>query len=171
MVGIQILTLLYSLVAKNYHRCDSFYYTYLNFQHFLAGGVGKRLYNEGWVYFFEIIYWKSILTFFTEGSKNIVILKDGWTAISDDKSRAAQFEHTVLITDTGVEILTQWRKQQFYQKMNSFLSNIFMSRATVTIVMLDNPWIFLTAQWMVCASNGYVVEIWKMNIWIIAASK
>ncbi|QRN98230.1 type I methionyl aminopeptidase [Archangium violaceum] len=31
---------------------------------------------------------------------------DGWTAVTADGSRTAQFEHTVLVTDTGVEILT-----------------------------------------------------------------
>jgi methionine aminopeptidase len=44
---------------------------------------------------------------FSEGSQNVIILEDGWTAVTDDKSRAAQFEHTVLITETGVDILTQ----------------------------------------------------------------
>jgi len=32
---------------------------------------------------------------------------DGWTAVTKDLKRSAQFEHTVLVTDTGVEILTQ----------------------------------------------------------------
>ena len=36
----------------------------------------------------------------------IRILDDGWTAITVDGTRAAQFEHTVLITNAGVEILT-----------------------------------------------------------------
>ncbi|KAJ3303305.1 Methionine aminopeptidase 1D, mitochondrial [Kappamyces sp. JEL0829] len=31
---------------------------------------------------------------------------DGWTAVSRDGGRSAQFEHTVLITDAGVQILT-----------------------------------------------------------------
>jgi methionyl aminopeptidase len=31
---------------------------------------------------------------------------DGWTAVTEDLRRSAQFEHTVLITATGVEILT-----------------------------------------------------------------
>ncbi|XP_026461858.1 methionine aminopeptidase 1D, mitochondrial-like [Ctenocephalides felis] len=36
----------------------------------------------------------------------IEILDDGWTAITEDNSRTAQEEHTVLITDKGCEILT-----------------------------------------------------------------
>ena len=42
-----------------------------------------------------------------EGSDEIMILHDGWTAVTCDGSRAAQCEHTVLITDTGFEILTR----------------------------------------------------------------
>ncbi|KAF8789269.1 methionine aminopeptidase 1D, mitochondrial-like [Argiope bruennichi] len=41
-----------------------------------------------------------------EGSPDIVILEDGWTAQTEDDSRSAQFEHTILITDDGAEILT-----------------------------------------------------------------
>lgn len=41
------------------------------------------------------------------GDIEIEIQEDGWTAMSMDKSRSAQFEHTILITDTGVDILTQ----------------------------------------------------------------
>ena len=42
----------------------------------------------------------------SEGSHEVRILRDRWTAVSPDNSRSAQFEHTVLITDTGLEILT-----------------------------------------------------------------
>jgi methionyl aminopeptidase len=31
---------------------------------------------------------------------------DGWTVVTADRRRSAQFEHTVLVTDDGVEILT-----------------------------------------------------------------
>ena len=31
---------------------------------------------------------------------------DGWTAVTADRSRTAQFEHTLLVTDDGVEVLT-----------------------------------------------------------------
>ena len=42
----------------------------------------------------------------TEGEPDVVILDDGWTAVTTDGSRSAQFEHTILITKNGVEILT-----------------------------------------------------------------
>jgi methionyl aminopeptidase len=34
------------------------------------------------------------------------LLADGWTVVTADGARSAQFEHTVAITDTGVEILS-----------------------------------------------------------------
>jgi methionyl aminopeptidase len=34
------------------------------------------------------------------------ILEDGWTAVTVDGSLSAQFEHTVLVTEDGVEVLT-----------------------------------------------------------------
>ncbi|CAI5762153.1 methionine aminopeptidase 1D, mitochondrial isoform X1 [Podarcis lilfordi] len=42
-----------------------------------------------------------------EGSYEFKILKDNWTAVSVDNKRSAQFEHTVVITSRGAEILTQ----------------------------------------------------------------
>ena len=41
-----------------------------------------------------------------QGGQSCVILEDGWTAVTEDGGRSAQFEHTVLITNSGVEILT-----------------------------------------------------------------
>ena len=32
---------------------------------------------------------------------------DGWTAVTRDRSRTAQFEHTLVVTETGAEVLTQ----------------------------------------------------------------
>jgi methionyl aminopeptidase len=31
---------------------------------------------------------------------------DGWTVVTGDRKRSAQFEHTILITEDGNEILT-----------------------------------------------------------------
>ena len=33
-------------------------------------------------------------------------LEDGWTAVTVDGTLSAQFEHTCLVTDEGVEVLT-----------------------------------------------------------------
>ena len=42
----------------------------------------------------------------SEGDRRAQILEDGWTAITIDNSRTAQMEHTILVTQDGVEILT-----------------------------------------------------------------
>lgn len=43
----------------------------------------------------------------TLGSEDVVEARDGYTLRTEDGSCAAHFEHTVLITDTGYEILTE----------------------------------------------------------------
>ncbi|MCW5725424.1 MAG: type I methionyl aminopeptidase [Maricaulaceae bacterium] len=40
------------------------------------------------------------------GKPDVKVLADGWTAVTRDKSLSAQFEHTVGVTDDGVEIFT-----------------------------------------------------------------
>ncbi len=40
------------------------------------------------------------------GAPGVKILGDGWTAVSKDKSLSAQYEHSVGVTETGVEIFT-----------------------------------------------------------------
>jgi len=46
-----------------------------------------------------------------EGTYNTKLLKDGWTAVTKDKSLSAQFEHTVGVTDDGFEIFTKSKKK------------------------------------------------------------
>jgi len=41
------------------------------------------------------------------GKPGAKILSDGWTAVSRDRSLSAQFEHSVGVTETGVEIFTK----------------------------------------------------------------
>lgn len=40
------------------------------------------------------------------GSKHTRVLTDRWTVVTIDRALSAQFEHTVLVTETGYEILT-----------------------------------------------------------------
>jgi methionyl aminopeptidase len=40
------------------------------------------------------------------GSGRHVLWDDGWTAVTADGSRTAQFEHTLVVTDTGADVLT-----------------------------------------------------------------
>ncbi|MEE2526142.1 type I methionyl aminopeptidase [Hyphobacterium sp. HN65] len=41
------------------------------------------------------------------GKPDAKVLNDGWTAVTRDKSLSAQFEHTVGVTEDGVEIFTK----------------------------------------------------------------
>ncbi len=43
------------------------------------------------------------------GGADLYILDNEWTAVTQDGSLSAQFEKTVLITETGLEILTPWK--------------------------------------------------------------
>ena len=41
------------------------------------------------------------------GKRDVKLLPDGWTVVTRDHSLSAQWEHTVLVTDDGFEVLTQ----------------------------------------------------------------
>lgn len=43
----------------------------------------------------------------TIGSIDGVMWDDDWTVVTEDGSLSAQFEHTILVTEDGAEILTQ----------------------------------------------------------------
>ena len=40
------------------------------------------------------------------GRPQVKMLSDGWTAVTRDRSLSAQYEHSVAVTDTGVEVFT-----------------------------------------------------------------
>jgi methionyl aminopeptidase len=41
------------------------------------------------------------------GKRHVKLLPDGWTVVTKDHSLSAQWEHTVLVTEIGFEVLTQ----------------------------------------------------------------
>jgi methionyl aminopeptidase len=43
------------------------------------------------------------------GSEAVRVLDDGWTVVTCDGSLSAQFEHTIVVTATGCEVLTTAR--------------------------------------------------------------
>lgn len=83
---------------------------------FTGHGVGRNLHEEPSVFNFRTrqlpnVKLKAGMTLAIEpilnaGSKITRILSDRWTAVTVDKSLSAQFEHTVLVTPDGYEILT-----------------------------------------------------------------
>ena len=40
------------------------------------------------------------------GKRHVKLLKDGWTVVTKDRSLSAQWEHTILVTETGFELMT-----------------------------------------------------------------
>lgn len=41
------------------------------------------------------------------GAPDVRVLSDGWTVVTCDGRLSAQAEHTLLVTDDGVEVLTR----------------------------------------------------------------
>ncbi len=41
-----------------------------------------------------------------QGKAKVKLKKDGWTVVTSDKKRSAQWEHTIAVTATGYEVLT-----------------------------------------------------------------
>ena len=65
-------------------------------------GTGMKL-REGMVFTIEPMV--------NQGTRNVSTESDGWTVVTDDRKLSAQFEHTVAVTKTGVEILTLRRDE------------------------------------------------------------
>tara|TARA_B100000700_G_scaffold326933_1_gene439965 strand:+ start:702 stop:1541 length:840 start_codon:yes stop_codon:yes gene_type:complete len=80
-------------------------------------GVGRNLHEEPSVFNFRTndlpnVTLREGMTIAVEpivnlGSKYCKTLRDGWTVITKDGSLSAQWEHTVLVTKNGFEILTE----------------------------------------------------------------
>lgn len=83
---------------------------------FCGHGIGSIFHEEG----FQVMHYgkpgtglvlEAGMTFTIEpminaGKRQTSIMPDGWTAITKDRSLSAQWEHTLLVTDDGVEVLT-----------------------------------------------------------------
>ena len=78
-------------------------------------GIGQRFHEEPQVLHYgragTLEELKPGMTFTIEpmvnaGKRDIKALPDGWTIVTKDHSLSAQWEHTVLVTETGYEVLT-----------------------------------------------------------------
>jgi len=45
------------------------------------------------------------------GKREVKLLPDGWTVVTKDHSLSAQWEHTILVTDSGYEVLTRRQEE------------------------------------------------------------
>tara|TARA_B100000408_G_scaffold122949_1_gene103537 strand:- start:483 stop:1253 length:771 start_codon:yes stop_codon:yes gene_type:complete len=73
-----------------------------NILHYGKKGEGIKL-KEGMIFTVEPMI--------NEGIYETKLLKDGWAAVTKDKSLSAQFEHTVGVTSDGFEIFTKSKKK------------------------------------------------------------
>jgi len=95
--------------------------TYVEDQHmsvvrdFCGHGLGRLFHDEPNIVHVgrpgEGIVLKSGMFFTVEpminlGRPHVKVLSDGWTAVTRDRSLSAQFEHSVGVTETGVEVFT-----------------------------------------------------------------
>jgi len=79
------------------HGVGKKFHTAPQIPHYGEPGTGLRL-RPGMVFTIEPMI--------NQGGWEVEILADGWTAVTKDGSLSAQFEHTVAVTETGVEVLT-----------------------------------------------------------------
>ena len=66
--------------------------------HYGNKGQGLKL-KEGMIFTIEPMI--------NAGRKEIRMMPDGWTVVTKDRSLSAQWEHTILVTSNGYEVLTQ----------------------------------------------------------------
>jgi methionyl aminopeptidase len=81
------------------HGISNVFHTEPQISHYGKWGDGKKL-RPGMVFTIEPMI--------NEGTYDVKLLKDKWTAITKDKKLSAQYEHTVAVTEDGYEILTPY---------------------------------------------------------------
>jgi methionyl aminopeptidase len=79
------------------HGVSRTFHTAPQVPHYGTRGKGKKL-RPGMVFTIEPMI--------NEGTWEVEILADKWTAVTKDRKLSAQFEHTIAITEAGVDILT-----------------------------------------------------------------
>ena len=88
----------YSVVRQfSGHGIGRLFHTAPAILHYGRPGTGERL-QAGMTFTIEPMI--------NLGDWRCQVLRDGWTAVTVDGSLSAQFEHTVLVTEGGVEVLT-----------------------------------------------------------------
>lgn len=88
---------------------------YASVKDYTGHGIGQVFHDKPTILHYDTPYNDTIMTpgmtftvepMLSAGEWKSNIWDDGWTVVTKDFSRSAQFEHTVLVTDTGVEVLT-----------------------------------------------------------------
>ncbi|PZQ19767.1 MAG: type I methionyl aminopeptidase [Rhodanobacter denitrificans] len=90
-------------VVREYcgHGIGQIYHEDPQVLHYGQAGAGLRL-EKGMTFTIEPML--------NAGKPQTRLLPDGWTVVTRDHSLSAQWEHTIVVTDDGHEILTPWPK-------------------------------------------------------------
>ena len=89
-------------------------------EEFTGHGIGRELHEEPYVPNFGKPHLGPILkpgmTFCVEpmvnlGTKRVKVLTDNWTTVTVDRKPSAHFEHMIVITETGYDILTTLKEE------------------------------------------------------------
>lgn len=93
-------------VVREYcgHGIGKIFHEPPNVLHYGKVGTGKEL-SPGMIFTIEPMI--------NAGKRFVKLLPDGWTVVTKDHSLSAQWEHTILVTDTGYEVLTKRTDEHF----------------------------------------------------------
>lgn len=86
-------------VVREYcgHGIGKIFHEAPNVLHYGKAGTGEVM-QPGMIFTIEPMI--------NAGKRDVKLLPDGWTVVTKDHSLSAQWEHTILVTDNGYEILT-----------------------------------------------------------------
>lgn len=87
-------------VVREYcgHGIGKIFHEPPNVLHYGKPGTGEEL-RTGMIFTIEPMI--------NAGKRYVKLLPDGWTVVTKDHSLSAQWEHTILVTDSGFEVLTK----------------------------------------------------------------
>ncbi len=87
-------------VVREYcgHGIGKIFHEAPNVLHYGKPGSGEKM-EPGMIFTIEPMI--------NAGKRDVKLLPDAWTVVTKDHSLSAQWEHTILVTDTGYEVLTK----------------------------------------------------------------
>jgi len=93
-------------VVREYcgHGIGKIFHEPPNVLHYGTAGSGSAL-KTGMIFTIEPMI--------NAGKRFVKLLPDGWTVVTKDHSLSAQWEHTILVTETGFEVLTKRTEEAF----------------------------------------------------------
>lgn len=93
-------------VVREYcgHGIGKIFHEPPNVLHYGTKGSGEEL-HTGMIFTIEPMI--------NAGKREVKLLPDKWTVVTKDHSLSAQWEHTILVTETGYEVLTKRKEEHF----------------------------------------------------------